>query len=289
MKFIGVLALVAKLALGDFCYQAGSFAMNLRQVGTRLQVTAKAPGWVGFGVPKNPDFHKMNLGNYVVGGGGQIYDMILTIDRNIGPNMAGTMDVVPGTGSTSTIGGMAYLSFERELNPGNGYLRIDTSRPFNILWAYGPMTAGSGWRSIGYHGNAAGAFRVNMMSSGNCDSATLASLQAAGPYTAIGQPKKATPKKAAPKKASVCSVGQTVCSAALQMQGLNCIIGQCVNLGTAVPIESGRGADVFYMPATATSGFTSFATACGAGQVICTASLQASGVNCALNSCVSGR
>jgi hypothetical protein len=307
MKYFGILAIVTKLALGDFCYQIGSsFAMNIRQEGTRLQVTTRgnAP-WVGFGIPKNPDFTRMNLGNYVVGGGGRVYDMILTVDRNIGPNMAGTMDVVPGTESTSTVGGVTTLSFERELAPGNGYLSVDTSRPFNIMWATGPLTSGSGWQSIGYHMRQAGSFKVNMMSSGNCDAATSAALKAAAPsHTGAkgkkGGAPKTTPKKAA-KKAPVCTLGQTVCTSALQAQGLNCILNTCVNTGTAVPATpactTGQTlcttsmssqyncvlGGCFYIPRTSTT-----TTVCSNGQIMCTAALQAQGANCIVGACFVG-
>jgi len=166
------------------------------------------------------------------------------------------------------------LSFERELNPGNGAIAIDTSRPFNILWAYGPITApaAAGWGAIGYHGRAAGAFSVNMQSQGNCDAATRASLQPAPaptsshthkatPKKGVTPPKKAAPKKAAPKKAP-CAVGQTVCTSALQAQGLNCILNTCVHYSTAVPV----------------------ATVCSAGQTLCTASLAAE-YSCIVGKC----
>jgi len=267
MKYIGILALVTKLALGDFCYQIGSsFAMNLHQEGTRLQVTTRGNyPWVSFGIPKSPDFVRMNLGNYVVGGGGHVYDMILTVDRNIGPNMAGTLDVVPGTESTSTVGGVTTLSFEREVAPGHGYLSVDTSKPFTILWAAGPLTSGSGWQSIGYHMNHAGNFKVDMTSSGNCDAATVAALKAATPTFGSPKGKKGTPPKStktAPKKAPVCTVGQTLCTSAHQAQGSNCILNTCYTSTTvSVPV-------------------------CTADQTLCTSALQAQGLNCILHTCV---
>jgi len=251
----------------------------------------------------------MNLGDYVVGGGGQVYDMILTIDRNIGPNMAGTGDYIPGTQSTSSIGGYQYLSFQRPLNPGNGLLPIDTSIPFNILWAYGPMTAGVGWSSVGYHREWAGHFQVNMNSQGNCDSATVAALQAAETPSPA---KRAAGKKAPPKKAgkkvfptpapvtcaagqtlctsdlsstyqcivgacfympavSLCQSGQTMCTAALQAQGANCIVGSCFSFGFA--------------SSTAVAPPQASAACIAMGKVLCTTALQNSGSNCVLNSC----
>jgi len=295
------LALAAKLALGDFCWQVGSFSMNLLQVGTRLQVTTRASNpWVGFGVPKNPSYTRMNLGNYVVGGGGRVYDMITTRDRNVGPDMAGTYDYVHGTESTSTVGGITTLSFEREMSPiGNGALPIDPSRPFNILWAFGPMSSGVGWSSIGYHAGHAGAFKVDFRSSGNCDAATLAALQAAAPKGKKGTPKKAPPKKAGKQGTVVCAVGQTACTASLQAQGLNCIVGTCVTTSTAIPVtpvcSTGQSlctgslsnlyncipGQCFYMPATTNA-------VCADGQIICTAGLQAQGANCILGACFTG-
>jgi hypothetical protein len=308
MKYIGILAIVTKLALGDFCWQLGSdFAMNFRQQGTRLQVTTRGNyPWVGFGIPKNPTFTKMNLGNYVVGGGGRVFDMILTVDRNIGPNMAGTMDYVPGTESTSTVGGVTTLSFERELAPGNGYLSIDATRPFNIMWATGPLTSGSGWQSIGYHMRQRGTFRVDMSSRGNCDGATSAALSAASPtFTSLipkgkkgGTPK--TPKKAPPKK--VCTLGQTLCTSALQAQGLNCIVNTCVTTTTAVPATTTSPVctaaqtfcttamasqyscilgSCFYIPRSPSTA----TTVCPNGQTLCTVGLQAQGANCIVGAC----
>lgn len=302
MKYIGILALVTKLALGDFCYQIGSsFAMNIRQQGTRLQVTTRGNfPWVSFGIPKTPDFARMNLGNYVVGGGGRVYDMILTVDRNIGPNMAGTMDYVPGTESTSNVGGVTTLSFEREIAPGHGYLSVDTSKPFNILWAAGPITSGSGWQSIGYHANHAGHFQVDMMSSGNCDIATASALQAAMPRSPPKKgvpPKKATksPPKKAGKQVPLCSVGQTLCTSALQAQGLNCIMNTCVTTSTAPVCTTGQTLCTSSLQAQGlncilnTCVTTSTAPVCTAGQTLCTSTLQAQGLNCILNTCVTTR
>jgi len=306
MKYIGILALVTKLVLGDFCYQIGSsFAMNLHQEGTRLQVTTRGNyPWVSFGIPKSPDFVRMNLGNYVVGGGGHVYDMILTVDHNGRPDANGTLDVVPGTESTSTVGGVTTLSFEREVAPGHGYLSVDTSKPFTILWAAGPLTSGSGWQSIGYHMNHAGNFKVDMKSSGNCDAATVAALKAATPT--FGSPKgkkgtppkstKSTPKKAAPKKAPVCTVGQTLCTSAHQAQGSNCILNTCYTSTTvSVPVctagqtlctsaHQAQGSNCILN--TCYTSTTVSVPVCTADQTLCTSALQAQGLNCILHTCV---
>jgi hypothetical protein len=271
MKFFG--AIVAFTAVSaDFCFKTPTgYTVNLRKEGTRLQVNARAPQpWMGFGIPKTKDATMMGLGNFVVGAGGQVFDRIRTTDTNGHPDKEGKNGIVAGTQNVSTVNGITVLSFERELSP-PGYHPIDTSKPFNMLWAHGMLGGpGKGYDSAQYHHTNRGHIKVDMNTPGNCDAATLALFKKETPKPAAPTPKGGVPP------ADLNSADAKGAKGEMKAKG-----GKVMTTG----MKGVKGKKAKAKSNMKSMGKTETSGECEEGKVKCTAAHQSSGANCVVGMC----
>jgi len=224
-KYIGA----CSLAYGDYCYSDDRIDVRVALQGDRIHVTASAPtDWVGIGVPKSADFTEMPRGNFVLGGGGQLHQYSLAMDYNWKPDVP-TESVVEGTVSSG--GQRTNLSFTRML-VGPNLNPIDPTKPFNLLWATGALnTTLTGYAAFQYHHTTRGYVRVDLVHD-NCVSLNVSS--------AAGRRAGKKGKKGKRGKKAVCTEGHVVCTAKLQKEGLNCVLGACV-LGTKMTAKPAPG------------------------------------------------
>jgi hypothetical protein len=239
----------------------GNYTVNFRQQGSKLQVTAKfSTNWVGFGIPRSVNEDEMPFADFVIGGGGSVYDKFLSAPQNTRPNTDKTGAFIKGTESVKTENGMTTLDFTRELAP-TGRNSIDATKPFRILWAGGAVQ-GQGFTGIQYHQYNRGSMMVDLSTEGNCDAAARALF----PQPAKG--KAAKGKKGGKKAKAPCPSGKVRCTAALQGKGMNCILNLCVN----APAGQSSAPPAVAFPA------------CPNRHVRCTAANQAQ-LKCVLNAC----